>query len=92
MDLTEDYGVIVGCTLVDSSSWSASVLMVNPSVDVIVLPYFACVGNLVPVSAVSVALAEPVLPGEKCGTLPDNLEKWHSHCPSLIYMSPWLTR
>ena len=74
MDLTEDYEVIVGCTLVDFSSWSASVLMVNPSVDVIVLPCFACVGNLVPVSAVSVALAEPVLPGEKCGTLPDNLE------------------
>ena len=25
-------------------------------------------------SAVSVALAEPVLPGEECGTLPDHLE------------------
>ena len=61
MDLTEDYGVLVGCTLVDASSWSASVLMVNPSADVIVLPSFSCVGNLVPVSAVSVALAEPVL-------------------------------
>ena len=58
MDLTEDYGVLVGRTLVDSSSWSASVLMVNPSADVIVLPCFSCVGNLVPVSAVSVA---PVL-------------------------------
>ena len=48
--------------------------MVNPSADVIVLTSFSCVGNLVPVSAVSVALAEPVLPGEECGTLPDNLE------------------
>ena len=48
--------------------------MVNPSADVIVLPSFSCVGNLVPVSAVSVALAEPVLPGEECGTLPDHLE------------------
>ena len=55
MDLTEDYGVLVGHTLVDSSSWSASVLMVNPSADVIVLPCFSCVENLVPVSAVSVA-------------------------------------
>ena len=74
MDLTEDYGVLVGRTLVDASSWYASVLMVNPSADVIVLPSFSCVGNLVPVSAVSVALAEPVLPGKECGTLPDHLE------------------
>ena len=74
MDLMEDYGVIVGRTLVYTSSWSASVLMVNPSADVIVLPCFACVGNLVPVSAVSLALAEPVLLGEDCGTLPDHLE------------------
>ena len=64
----------MGRTLVDASSWSARVLMVNPSADVIVLSSFSCVGNLVPVSAVSVALAEPVLPGEECGTLPDHLE------------------
>ena len=75
MDLTEDYGVIVGHTLVDASSWSASVLMVNPNVDEIVLPCFTCVGNLVPVFAVSVALAEPVRPGEVGGTLPDHLPK-----------------
>ena len=74
MDLTDDYGVIVGHTLVDASSWSASVLMVNPNVDEIVLPCFTCVGNLVPVFAVSVALAEPVRPGEVGGTLPDHLE------------------
>ena len=48
--------------------------MVNPNADAIVLPCFACVGSLVPVSAVSVALAEPVLPGEVKGTLPDHLE------------------
>ena len=72
MDLTEDYGVLMGRILVDASSWSASVLMVNHSADVIVLP-FACVGNLVLVSAVSVSLVEPVLPGEECGTLPDHL-------------------
>ena len=75
MDLTEDYGVIVGHTLLDASSWSASVLMVNFNADKIVLPCFACVGSLVPVSAVSVALAEPVLPGwSVSGTLPDHLE------------------
>ena len=56
--LTEDYSVVVGCTLVDASSWSASVLMVNPNAEEIVLPSFAFVGYLVPVSAVSVALAD----------------------------------
>ena len=75
MDLTEDYGVIVGRTLVVASSWSASVLMVKPSADVIVLPCFACVGNLVPVLDVLVALAEHVLHGEECGTLSDHLEE-----------------
>ena len=74
MDLTEDHGVIMGHTLVDASLWSASVLVVNPNADEIVLPCFTCVGSLVPVSAVSVALAEPVLPGEVCWTLPYHLE------------------
>ena len=45
MDLTEDYGVIVGHTLVDASSWSASVLMVNPNAYEIVLPCFIMVGQ-----------------------------------------------
>ena len=58
-----------GDTLVDASAWSASVLMVNPNADEIVLPCFTCVRSLVPVSAVAVALAEPVLPGEVCGTI-----------------------
>ena len=58
----------------DASSWSASVLIVNPSSDVIVLPSFSFVGNLVPVSAVSLALAEPVPPGEESGALLDHLE------------------
>ena len=47
--LMEDYGVVVGRTLVDASSWSASVLMVNPNAEEIVLPSFAFVGDLVPV-------------------------------------------
>ena len=70
----EDYGVVVGCTLVDASSWSAGVLMINPNAEEIILPSFTCVGDLVPVSAVSVALSEPALPGEECETLPDHLE------------------
>ena len=74
MDLTEDYGVIVVHMLIDASSWSAGVLMVNPNAEEIVLPSFTYVGNLVPVSAVSVALAEPALPSGVCETLPDHLE------------------
>ena len=74
MGLTEDYGVIVGHTLIDASSWSASVLMVNPYAEEIVLPSFTCVRNLIPVSAVSVALAEPAIPSRVCDTLPDHLE------------------
>ena len=75
MGLAENYGVIVGHTLVDASSWSAGVLMVNPNAEEIVLPSFTCVGNLVPVLAVSVALAEPALPSGGCETLPDHLEE-----------------
>ena len=55
--LAEDYGVVVGRTLVDASSWSVGVVMVNPNAGEIVLPSFTFVGDLVPVSAVSVALA-----------------------------------
>ena len=65
--LTEEYGVVVGHTLVDASSWSASVLMINPNADEIVLPCQTCVGKLVPISAVSVALADPELSGDVCG-------------------------
>ena len=73
--LTEEYGVVVvGHTLVDASSWSASVLMVNPNAEEIVLPSFTCMRNLVPVSAVSVAMAEQALPRDTCVALPDHLE------------------
>ena len=49
--LTEEYGVIVGHTLVDASSRLGSVLMVNPNAEVVVLPSFTCVvGKLVPVA------------------------------------------
>ena len=70
--LTEEYGVVVGHTLVDTSLRSASVLMINPNAEEVVLP---CVGNLVPVSAVSVALAHAGLPDDGCVALPDHLEE-----------------
>ena len=72
--LTEEYGVVVGHTLVDASSWSASVLMINPNVEEIVLPCKTCVGQLVPILAVSVALADPELPDDRNVVLPEHLE------------------
>ena len=57
----EENGVLVGRILVDASSWSARVLMVNSSSEVVVLPSFSFVGYLVPVSAVSEACTESVL-------------------------------
>ena len=68
--LAEEYGVVVGHTLVDVSSWSASVLM-HPNAEEIVLPSFACVGDLVPVPAVSVTMAEPSLLNDMGVALPD---------------------
>ena len=73
--LTEEYGVMVGHTLVDASSRSASVLMINPNAEQVVLPSFTWVGKLVPVSAVSVALADPARPDDGCVALPDHLEE-----------------
>ena len=73
--LTEEYGVVVGHTIVDASSRSASVLMINPNAEEVVLPSFTCAGKLVPVSAVSVALADLGLPDEGCVALPDHLEE-----------------
>ena len=36
--ITENYSVLVGSTLVDTSNWSAEVLVINPGSDVVVLP------------------------------------------------------
>ena len=74
-DLTEEFGVVVGHTLVDASSCLANVLMVNPNAEEIVLPCNTCVGKLVPVSAVSVALQDKMFPDEKILTLPEHLEE-----------------
>ena len=48
--------------------------MVNPNAEEIFLPSFTCVGNLVPVSADSVATVEQGLPTDTCVALPDHLE------------------
>ena len=57
-DLTEDFGVIVGHTLVDATTPSASVLIINPNAEEVVLPCGAHIGDLVPVLAVSVARSD----------------------------------
>ena len=73
MDITESYGVLVGRTLADATDWSASVLLINPGSDMVVLPLFSCVGNLVPVSAVSVTRTM-VVAQEANRPLPEHLE------------------
>ena len=66
--------MIVGHTLVDASSRTASVFMVNPNTEEVVLPSFTLLGKLVPVSPISVALADPGLPNEEHAILPEHLE------------------
>ena len=55
LTITESYRVLVGRTWVDTSNWSAKVLVIDLGSDVVVLPPFSCVGNVVQVSAVTVA-------------------------------------
>ena len=43
--LTEEYGVVVGHTLVDASPCSGSMLIVNPYAEVVILPSFTCIGD-----------------------------------------------
>ena len=62
LDITESYGVLVSRTLVYASDWSASVLLVNPGSDMVMLPSFSCVGTVVPVSVVSVARSVMIVP------------------------------
>ena len=59
----------------DTSNWSAQVLVINPGSDVVVLCPFSCVGNVVQVSAVSIAQAVSVQPeADQIGPLPPHLE------------------
>ena len=73
--LTEEYGVVVGHTLVDALSCSGSVLIVNPNAEVVVLPNFTCIGKLVPVAAILVALVDPGHPMDGPAALPEYLEE-----------------
>ena len=49
IQLIEEYGILVGHTLVDASSGSGSALIVNPNTEVVVLPGLTFIGKLVPV-------------------------------------------
>ena len=73
-DLTEEFGVIVGHTLVDATSPSANVLMINVSDEEVVLPIGSRIGTLVPVLSVSVARSLECEPSNGTAELPDYLE------------------
>ena len=81
--LTEEYGVVVGHTLVDASSGSGSVLIVNPNVEVVVLPGLTLFGKLVPVAAISVAIEDTGPPNDGLVALPEYLEIVKGSHPSL---------
>ena len=73
--LIEEYGILVGHTLVDASSGSGSVLIVNPNEEVVVLPGLTFIGNLVPVAAISVAMEDTSPPVHDSDGLPEYLEE-----------------
>ena len=73
--LTEEYGVVVGHTLVDASSGSGRVLIINPNEEVVVLPGLTLIGKLVPVAAISVAMEDTGLPNDGPAALPEYLEE-----------------
>ena len=51
-DLTEEFGVVVGHTLVEASTSSANILIINPNAEEVVLPCRTSIGQLVLISAV----------------------------------------
>ena len=73
-ELTEEFGVVVGHTLVDASTSSANVLMINPNAEEVVLPCQTFIGRLVQISAVSVAQSELQFPTNTEVVLPEYLE------------------
>ena len=73
--LIEEYGVVVEHTLVDASSSSGSVLIVNPNAEVVVLPGLTLIGKLVPVAAISVAIEDTGPPNNGPVALPEYLEE-----------------
>ena len=70
--LIEEYGILVGHTLVDASSGSGSVLIVNPNE---VLPGLTFIVKLVPVAAISVAMEDTIPPVHDSDELPEYLEE-----------------
>ena len=79
-DLAVEFGVVVGHTLVDASTSLENVLMINPNAEEVVLPCRMCIGQLVPISAVSVAHSELQLPTNTVVVLPEYLE-YKVHIP-----------
>ena len=73
-EITEEFGVMVGHTLVDATSPSANVLLINLSEEEVVLPFNSHVGTLVPVLSVSVARTVDAVPDLGTVGLPDYLE------------------
>ena len=73
-DLTEEFGVVVGHTLMDASTPSANVLIINPNAEEVVLPCGSHVGKLVPILSVSVARSELRPLTNTAAVLPDYLE------------------
>ena len=69
--LIEEYRVVVGHILVDASSGSGSVLIVNPNAEVVVLPGLTLIGKLVPVAAISVAIEDTGPPNNGPVALPE---------------------
>ena len=72
--LTEEFGVMVGHTLVDATSPLANVLLINLGEDEVVLPLHSNVGTLVPVMSVSVARSVDAVPELGTAELPEYLE------------------
>ena len=70
--LTEEYGVVVGHMLVDASSGSGRVLIVNPNVEIVVLPGLTLISKFVPIS---VAMEDTRLPNDGPAALPEYLEE-----------------
>ena len=68
--------MLVGRTLVDTSNWSAEVILINPGSDVVVLPAFSYIGDVVQVSTVSVAGTLSTRPeAAPPGALPPHMEE-----------------
>ena len=73
-ELTEEFGVLIGHTLVDATLQSANVLMINLGEEEVVLPSGSLIGTLEPVLSVSVAQSMDCVPEPGTLKLPDYLE------------------